>query len=190
VKKTKQKRFQLIIKKTIERVRPQRNPLLLIGLSIDSRVPTWCENLTVKFTKIWDMPTHGICNQIEDARIRFLINPVANGTKHHISKPSFDTLPYSSSGFVQRIGGGWLRCMCCSIPNLGHGVATGTRGCERWHIASQTGYGRCRRDSRDGYGLQCVKCHGSVVSRRCLSAKVVQQHVIRWLCHRCARCSR
>jgi hypothetical protein len=35
----------------------------------------------------------------------------------------------------------------------------------------------------------CKKCHGSVVGRRCLPAKVVQWHAIRCLCHRCAWCS-
>jgi hypothetical protein len=36
---------------------------------------------------------------------------MANGTKPHIPKPSFDTLPYSSGGFIQMInGGGYSAC--------------------------------------------------------------------------------
>jgi hypothetical protein len=41
----------------------------------------------------------------------------------------------------------------------------------------------------DGYRIWHVKCHGNVVSRRCLPAKVVQRHAIRQLSHWCARCS-
>jgi hypothetical protein len=115
---------------------------------------------------------------------------VANGTKPHVPKPSFDTLPYSSGGFIQMIDGGWLRRMWCSVPNPGCGIDTGTYGCKWWHEASRTGYSRRRQNSRDRYGLRHVKHHRSVVSRRCLTAKVVQRHAIRWLCCRCARCSR
>jgi hypothetical protein len=146
--------------------------------------------LTVKFTKIRDAPTRRICNRIENTRIRFLIDPVADGTKSHIPKPSFDTLPYSSGSFIQTIGGEWLWHMWCGVPNSNSGIATSTRRCKRWHEASLTRYGQSRRDGRNRYGLRHVKCHESVVGQRCLPAKVVQQHVVRQWCRRCARFSR
>jgi hypothetical protein len=48
--------------------------------------------------------------------IRFLIDSVANETKPHIPKPSFDTLPYSSGGFVETIGMGG--CGACGAAYL------------------------------------------------------------------------
>jgi hypothetical protein len=62
------------------------------------------------------MLTRGICNWIEDTRIRFLIDLAANGTKVHIPKPSFKTLPYSSGSFIQTIGGG--ACGACGAAYL------------------------------------------------------------------------
>jgi hypothetical protein len=41
---------------------------------------------------------------------------VAKGTKPHIQKPSFDTLPYSSSDFIQMTGGGG--CGACGAAYL------------------------------------------------------------------------
>jgi hypothetical protein len=75
----------------------------------------------VKFTKIRDAPTRRICNRIKNTWIRFLIDPVADGTKPHIPKPSFDTLPYSSGSFIQMIGGGG--CGTCGVVYLFPAVA-------------------------------------------------------------------
>jgi hypothetical protein len=72
--------------------------------------------LTIKFTKITDTPTCGICNRIKNSQIRFLIDPVADGTMPHIPKPSFNTLPYASGSFAQTIGGGG--CGACGVVYL------------------------------------------------------------------------
>jgi hypothetical protein len=78
--------------------------------------PRGARTLAVKFTKIRDAPTRRICNRIENTWIQFLIDPVADGTKPHIPKPSFETLPYSSSSFAQTIGGGG--CGACGVVYL------------------------------------------------------------------------
>jgi hypothetical protein len=79
-------------------------------------LPLGVRTLAIKFHKIRDMPTRGICNRIEDTQIQFLIDLVADGTKAHVPKPNFDTLPYSSGGFVQMIGGGG--CGVCGAAYL------------------------------------------------------------------------
>jgi hypothetical protein len=78
--------------------------------------PRGARTLAIKLSKIRDTPTHGICNRIKDTRIWFLIDLVANGTKPHIPKPSFDTLAYSSGGFVQTVGEGG--CSVCGAAYL------------------------------------------------------------------------
>jgi hypothetical protein len=83
--------------------------------------PRGARILAVKFTKIRDTPTRGICNRIKNTWIRFLIDSVANGTKPHIPKLSFDTLPYSSCSFVKTIGGGG--CGVCGVVYLTPAVA-------------------------------------------------------------------
>jgi hypothetical protein len=60
----------------------------------------------------------------------------------------------------------------CSLSKPGSGVAIGTHGCNRWHDASLTRYGRSWQDTGDRYGLRCVKWYGSVVDQGCLPTKV------------------
>jgi hypothetical protein len=67
-------------------------------------------------------------------------------------------------------------CMGCSVSNPGSVLAAGTCAWKQWHDASLNGYGQSWWDTRDRYGLRCVKCHRSVAGRRCLPAKVVQRH--------------
>jgi hypothetical protein len=64
----------------------------------------------------------------------------------------------------------------CGVPNSGGSIATGTHGHKRRHEANLTRSGRSRWDGRNRYGLWRVECHGSVVGRRCLLAKVAQRH--------------
>jgi hypothetical protein len=109
VKETKQKQFRSMIKKITERATLQGSSLLLIELNIDSHV-------AIKFNKIQDTPTHGICNRIENTRIQFLIDLVANRTKPHIPNPSFNTLPYFSGSFIQMTSGG--ACDACGAACL------------------------------------------------------------------------
>jgi hypothetical protein len=78
--------------------------------------PCGVRTLTIKFSKIRDAPTRGICNRIKNSQIRFLIDPVADGAMLHIPKPSFDTLPYASGSFIQMIGGGG--CGACGVVYL------------------------------------------------------------------------
>jgi hypothetical protein len=137
--------------------------------------PRGARTLAIEFNKIRGMPTSGICNQIEDTQIPFLINIVANGTRPHIPKPSFNTVPDSSGSFVQMIGRGCVWHVCCSVSNPGSIAAAGTCGCKQLHDASLIGYGQSLRDARDRHGLRCVKCHGSVVGWRRLLTKVVQR---------------
>jgi hypothetical protein len=73
---------------------------------------------------------------IENTRIRFLIDPMADGTKPHIPKPSFDTLPYSGGSFIQMISGGGGGCGTCgevyltpvaALPSAPVDVSGGTK---------------------------------------------------------------
>jgi hypothetical protein len=62
--------------------------------------------------------------------------------------------------FKRPVGGGGV---WCNRSNLSRGVVADTRGCEQWHDASLTRYGRTRWDTRERYGFRRVKCHGRVV---------------------------
>jgi hypothetical protein len=72
--------------------------------------------LTIELSKIRTRQPAGYATESKILWIRFLIDPVANGTKTHIPKPSFNTLPYSRGGFIQTIGGGG--CGVCGAAYL------------------------------------------------------------------------
>jgi hypothetical protein len=75
------------------------------------------------------MPTRRIYNRIEDTRIRFLIDPVANETKTHIPKHSFNTLPYYSGSFVQTIVGGECGAAYLTLVAMLLAALMGASGC-------------------------------------------------------------